>query len=329
MPCYSPLKGWRDEETGALVFKGEGASSTAEVACGVCLGCRLDRSRMWAARIVHEASLHEYKHGNCFVTLTYRDKISATAEQLRNEQHIPDDWSLHLSHFQKFMKRLRKRYDDRTIRFFHSGEYGAICCHGIDLEHVACPFCNVGRPHYHACLFNIDFDDLVEYGHHLGEPRYTSPTLEELWGYGFVDVGRLNHDSAGYVARYCIKKVTGRQEADHYQRVVIPEGYVQELRPEYATMSRRPGLGRGWYEKFKTDCFPSDEMPVPGAGVFKGVPTYYARLYSEEDPLGWAEVQERRKEFHDGREGEYTSKRLEDKYKVKKAQIAHLKRGLT
>ena len=69
MPCYSPLKGFRNLESGGIVFKRSSIAGEAmEVACGQCLGCRLDRSRMWAIRIVHEASLHD---DNCFLTLTY------------------------------------------------------------------------------------------------------------------------------------------------------------------------------------------------------------------------------------------------------------------
>ena len=151
MPCYSPLKGWKDRDTGGIVFRGDNGIEEMEVACGQCLGCRLDRSRMWAMRIVHESSLHELNGGNCFVTLTYDD------------ENVPDDWSLDKSHFQLFMKRLRKwvfspsglgrrpEYDDdgnlvNGVRFFHCGEYGNMCKHGINLELVGCPLCNVGRP---------------------------------------------------------------------------------------------------------------------------------------------------------------------------------------
>ena len=110
-----------------------------EVGCGQCLGCRLDRSRMWAMRIVHESTLHELDGGNCFVTLTYRDRLECSQEQLEKGYHVPDDWSLHKEHFQKFMKRLRKAFHPQKIRFFHCGEYGNICKHGISLELVDCP----------------------------------------------------------------------------------------------------------------------------------------------------------------------------------------------
>ena len=194
-----------DQDTGGIVFRNSDGYEKMEVACGQCLGCRLDRSRMWAMRIVHEASMHELEGGNCFITLTYRDRIECSLEELKEGYHVPDDWSLNKKHFQKFMKRLRKYFEPQEIRFFHCGEYGARCKHGLELDRVDCPCCNVGRPHYHACLFNCSFADLEAYGSKNGELRYTSKTLEDIWKYGFVDVGELNFASAAYVARYIMK----------------------------------------------------------------------------------------------------------------------------
>ena len=109
MPCYSPLKGFKSKESGGIVFKrSKEAGEAMEVACGSCLGCRLDRSRMWATRIVHEASLHDDQHGNSFITLTYDD------------DHLPDDEGLKKSDFQRFMKRLRKAMPQR-IRYLMCG----------------------------------------------------------------------------------------------------------------------------------------------------------------------------------------------------------------
>ena len=114
MPCVSPLKGWKDRETGGITFRRDDTQETMEVACGQCLGCRIDRRRHWAMRIVHESSLHEC---NCFITLTYRDVRECSYEQWRNGYHVPSDWSLHKHHFQKFMKRLRRYFEPRRIRF--------------------------------------------------------------------------------------------------------------------------------------------------------------------------------------------------------------------
>lgn len=328
MPCYSPLKGWRDVDTGGIKFRAEGSRETMEVACGSCLGCRLDRSRMWAVRIVHESGLYELAHGSCFVTLTYRDRVECTAEQLAGGFHIPDDWSLVPRHFQLFMKRLRKHFSGQLIRFFHCGEYGSRCLHGVDLAVDPCEFlCRRGRPHYHAILFNCSFPDLEVYDEKRGIRRYTSPLLERLWRYGFVDVGECNYETAAYVARYVLKKVNGVRAETEYQRITV-DGELVYITPEYCTMSRRPGIGKEWFDRFASDCFPSDEVPVPGCGVLKKVPRYYEKLFEIADPLTLEEVKKVRETFRREHSAEYTPARLMAKYKVKKAQVAQLTRSL-
>ena len=277
-------------------------------------------------RIVHESALYEPLPGSCFVTLTYRDRSECDEEQLRGGWHIPDDWSLQPDHFTRFMKRLRKRFAEQRIRFFQAGEYGNRCMHGIDLDRVGCPLCTVGRPHHHACLFNVAFPDLEVYTEFQGEPRYTSKVLESVWKYGFVDVGKLTFESAAYVARYCLKKVTGPGADFHYYNCSL-DGELTFLQPEYCTMSRRPGIGKEWYEKYKNDLFPRDEVPVPGSGVFKSMPRYYEELFAVEDPLSLEEIKEVRQRFMQEHGAEYTPARLMQKYQVKKAQIEQLRRN--
>jgi hypothetical protein len=321
MPCYSPLKGYKDPESGRLVFRNPGNRETMEVACGQCLGCRLDRSRMWAARIVHEAQSHD---SNLFITLTYRPKVDATKEQLENKYHIPDDWSLDKQHFQKFIKRLRKSRTGQKIKYYHAGEYGNICKHSIDLDLAKCPKCNVGRPHYHAILFGVSFNDLKPYSKTGSTIRYTSQELENIWKHGFVDVGQVEYQSAAYVARYIMKKVTGEPAKDHYKSVT-EEGEIIDIQPEYSTMSN--GIGKDWIQKYQSDVFPSDEMPVSGHGVIKKVPKYYENQLEKTDPVMLEEIKERRQKFRRENASEYTSERLMSKYKVKNASIQTLKRG--
>ncbi|AXL14815.1 replication initiator protein [Microviridae sp.] len=311
MPCYSPLKGYKNEETGGIVFRSQGTKETMEVACGQCLGCRLDRARMWSFRIVHEASLHQHTGGNSFVTLTYDD------------DRIPEDWSLRKEHFQKFMKRLRKKYPQKKIKYYHCGEYGKICRHGFDLEKQKCPLCNLGRPHYHAILFNHSFDDEYIYANQGGTDRRSSKQLEETWGHGFVDVGDVTMQSAAYTARYVMKKQTGEAAKDHYQSIT-PDGEIIPLQPEYSTMSN--GIGLTWYQKYKGDIFPSDEVPVPGMGVFKKVPRYYDEKMRLEDEQLYTSIKHKRKEALD--QQDTSGERLQSKYRVKKAQIQNLKRNL-
>lgn len=343
MPCYSPLKGFKDAETGGIRFKRDSRSAeTMEVGCGVCLGCRLDWSLMWAMRCVHEGKLHERDRGNSFITLTYRDRIECTEEQLLRQQHVADDWSLNKRHFQLFMKRLRRKLDCK-IRYFAVGEYGYKCKHGIQVAEVGCPLCRVGRPHYHAILFNCSFDDLVAYKNSYEDtPRFTSPCLEKTWGYGFVDVGPLNHKSAAYCARYSLKKVGGAKADDHYLTYDM-NGEVTWLQPEFALMSRgRPcekhslidldcddcegGIGAKWFRKYWRDCYPHDEVPVAGMGIKKGIPRFYEEMFKEWYPEMLEEVKEKRRKERSKNRADNTPRRLEDKFHVKKRAIESLKR---
>lgn len=335
MPCYSPLKGYKDEETGGLKFRRDDTKETMDVACGQCIGCRADRARMWAVRITHECSLYESQLGNSFITLTYRDPIECTEQQLKRREFIPPDWSLQKSHFQKFMKRLRKEkakaFRDKGVnespvtKYYHCGEYGSHCIHGIDLSKVKCPLCNVGRPHYHAILINHSFDDLEPYATQDGVTRYTSPELERLWGYGFVDVGDVTYQSAAYVAGYIMKKINGVNKEEHYERIT-EHGEILKLQEEYSTMSN--GIGKDFYNKYKGDFFPSDETPILGENkVVKKVPRYYEELYKETNPEEYEEIKQKRLDYRLENAEEYTSDRLMSKYKIHKARDGLNPRG--
>lgn len=259
MACYKPLKGYRSRvvnpETGrrSIVFNVRQGDQNLplDVPCGQCIGCRLERSRQWAMRCVHEASLHER---NCFITLTYRDEC------------LPLDGSLVLKDFQDFMKRLRKKYG-AGIRFFHCGEYGE----------------KFSRPHYHACLFNFDFPDKVLFRDCEGAKLYVSESLAELWCDGFSTIGDVTFESAAYVARYVTKKITGDKAEDHYGSRV----------PEYTTMSRRPGIGRGWYLQYRSDVYPSDEVVLRGGRSMKP-PKAYDRYFEVDFPDQFKEVRFKR-----------------------------------
>ena len=275
------------------------------VACGQCLGCRLDHSREWAARIVHESEQYE---DNCFITLTYREPSECSEDQFSRGLYVPRDGSLVKAHFQKFMKRLRKKFDGRRVRYYQCGEYGD----------------QLDRPHYHACLFNLDFSDKELFKQEEGVSLFVSETLNDLWGYGYATVGSLSFDSAAYCARYVTKKITGVKAQDYYLRC-DEYGVAYWLEPEYSTMSRGGkvkgvtnlgGIGKVWWNEFKGDIFPSDECPIPGVGVVKKVPRYYTELLRKEDELEYDKVKDRRAAYLKAHIEEFSPERLRDKYKV-------------
>ncbi len=261
MPCFHPLRAWRDRSKAITFTHRDGVGFGFPLPCGQCRGCRLERSRQWAMRCVHEASLFEE---NCFITLTYSDEF------------LPSDGSLNKKHFQDFMKRLRSRFVGRRIRFFHAGEYGS----------------KYRRPHYHACLFNFDFSDKKLFKRDNGVSLYTSVVLDSVWKFGFCSVGSLTFESAAYCARYIMKKVTGDLAAEHYLGCDDFTGEVVELLPEYTTMSRRPGIGREWYERFRGDVFPGDDVVLRGRKMRP--PRFYDCLYEQENPDDFARIKAER-----------------------------------
>lgn len=262
------------------------------IPCGRCTGCRLDKARQWATRCLHESRSHL---DNCFLTLTYDD------------DHLPETNSVDVREWQLFMKRLRKKVEPK-IRFFACGEYG-------DKNY---------RAHYHALIFGYDFPDKVEWkttprGHKV----YRSPTLEELWPYGFSTVGSVTHESAGYVARYTMKKIGGDKAADHYLRPHPLTGKLYQVKPEFAVMSRRPGIGHHFATTYKTDFYPSDFITVDG--VKTPIPRYYLKQLSEEEQR---DIKRARTAKAIPYKPERTNARRFAKMTVRDARIAPLKREL-
>ncbi len=315
MPCYTPLQGYKDPFTGALVFTQKDTLQQMEVACGQCFGCRVDHRLMWSIRIVHEASMHEYKHGNSWATLTYRDAGACTDDQYKNGYHIDKHGQLHPSHVADFFRSLRRANKDHKIRYFYCGEYGD----------------ENQRPHYHLCIFNHSFNDQYLWKDDEGLYTYTSEELQKHWPWGFTTVAELNLRTAAYTAGYAIKKITGERAADHYLRC-DEHGEAYWLLPEFIRMStgrEKPcGLGASFYAKFKTDIFPSDQSPIPQHGQSELVPRYYQNILAEENPAMLEDVKKLRQEFITAHAADFTPERLRDKYICARAKENRLKRNL-
>lgn len=273
MPCYSPIHGFRKKEANpsgkfgfTTVVKEGKASLPMTIPCGYCIGCRLEKSRQWALRCVHESQMHKK---NCFITLTFND---CSLEKRGTLSLVKRD-------FQLFMKRLRKHYVGKKIRYYQCGEYGDL----------------LGRPHYHACLFGVDFsEDKVVWRRQGDSVLYRSRLLESLWPFGYSSIGDVTFESAAYVARYVTKKIYGQKALEHYTRFDTLTGEILEERlPEYTAMSRRPGIGRGWYDKYRSDVYPKDHVHVRGK---KSKPArYYDKLYEVDCPFSFKKLKARRK----------------------------------
>lgn len=221
-----------------------------------------------------ETSMHKQ---NMFITLTY------------DNNHIPADGSIDKRELQLFFKRLRKKINPIKIKYLACGEYGE----------------KFGRPHYHACVCGVDlramdgelfgpgrsgssrFRQLAKpvlsegFGGRAGEsPRppdknyilSTSKVLDSLWGNGFASIGDLTFDSAAYVARYCLKKITGENEENHYKG----------KEKEFALMSRRPGIGFEWFLMYSDDIIRANKLIV-NKDLQLSVPRYYNNIIQSVD----------------------------------------------
>lgn len=210
-----------------------------KVPCGKCSECLLERARDWATRCTHEASIHAQ---NCFITLTYA------------EEHLPQDRKLNYTHFQYFIKKLRKEYG-AGIGFFMCGEYGE----------------ETQRPHYHACIFGMDFEDkIIQRENKHGDTIWTSEKLTKLWGLGLTELGSVTQKSAGYVARYVLKK----------QQPGSPQGFQK--------MSRQNAIGKNFIQKWYKDIFVHAQGSVIlSDGTRTKVPRYYEKWFKQNHPEEW------------------------------------------
>lgn len=282
MACYHPLLGiWKGEYTssGKKKYVIEGNLNPDDcpsvydkviIPCGKCIGCRLDYSRSWADRMMLEL---ETAKKAIFVTLTYDNEHCPWSQF--DSSGLPLFGSLNKRDVQLFMKRLRKRFCNVKIRFYLAGEYGE----------------NTLRPHYHAILFGIglcDIPDLEQHGvNELGDKYFISPMLAETWSCGFVLVSDVSWRTCAYVARYVTKKLNGPYSIDYAVRNVIPE---------FALMSRKPGLGKEYLELHPESLdYANINLSTPEGGLKIRIPKYYLRQIQLTDEERYNKIMNERK----------------------------------
>lgn len=288
LACSNPLIGWRPSTRPDLPIKISNSLSVynydfayaeaffkrvhgpltevLQIPCGHCLACRLKRASDWSTRIALESTYYEY---NWFITLTYDEKYVPHMLDLETGE-LYDELTLAPRDLQLFMKRLRvsaKRRglveDPETgIRFYAAGEYGK----------------RTHRPHYHIILFGLKIPDLKFYAAgKSGCPTYSSDWLQnDVWQLGIVNVGYVTVASAGYVARYCVDKLTG-QAAEFYQRF--------HLHPEFSRMSLKPGIGYRYFQDHMPQLISEQSVVLvdPNGGKRVNLPRYYLRQIENYD----------------------------------------------
>lgn len=311
------------------------------IPCGRCWGCKLERSRQTAVRLMHEAQQHKL---TSFITLTYNNKHlpihpSASSQSLTalgelvpelpreidrhahakaHAHRIQNAATLVPRDLQLFTKRLNedvRRRSGKGIKYYACGEYG-------DKKH---------RPHYHIAVFGEDFSDdrLFWKTAKSGHPLWRSSRLTRLWNMGDADIGDLTFESAAYIARYIMKKITGTKAADHYTRTT-DDGNKFQIEPEFNRMSRGGRTGRGlaygWFDKYNTSVYPHDR--VISRGHPAKPPRYYDELMKALRPLEIEAVKLHRAERAQKQAGDNTPARLEARETVALAKLMQNKRSL-
>lgn len=100
------------------------------------------------------------------------------------------------------------------------------------------------------------------------------------------------------MAGYCLKKQTTREALDTGSAHLVEVGDRQVVeykrKPEFITMSRNPGLGQKWIEKYWRDVYPHDRVRMDGKEFTP--PEYYDRWLKENQPEVWETVQRQRRD---------------------------------
>lgn len=216
MPCFRPVTCWLPADGGPVQFSEKRDCREIEIACGQCIGCRIQRQQMWAFRCLAEASSHE---SNWFATLTYAP------------EHLPPHGSLNHRDWQLFAKRVRRSLG--PFRYLMCGEYGE----------------QTFRPHYHALLFGLRIPDADRFSVRGGYPVYRSEKLTSLWGLGLCEFGTVTAQSARYCASYVLKDSRPPERLDE------STGELIALRKPYGRMSLKPGLGDAWIRRYYPEVF--------------------------------------------------------------------------
>lgn len=323
MPCNYPATG-RKSPDGQMTYYGHLQKAAGKIPrlppnykdiplpCGKCTGCKLEYGRQWAVRLMHEKRMHEKAS---FVTLTLNDAylLSTRTHATRTHDGKIKGASLEPRELQLFTKRLNQdqiRKSGKGVKYYACGEYGE----------------KTYRPHYHIAIYGEDFSDDRQFWKNSpsGHPLWRSSRLSKLWPHGDADIGDLTFESAAYIARYILKKITGTKALDHYKRE-DEEGREYWLEPEFNAMSRRPGLAKEWFMQFKSDVYPHDNVIARGHPAKP--PRYYDKLLEALAPYEHAIIKENRENAPRNAADQHPA-RLEARETVMLAKLNHNKRSL-
>lgn len=293
---------WHTNEEKRAIW--QAAGRVFPIRCGTCINCKLNASRELVIRC--EAELRLTPGASWMITLTY------------DNEHLPLDGSLDHSHFQKFIRRVRKKLG--KVRFLLAAEYGS--------RH--------GRPHFHLLAFGLTLTDHVK----IDDRNYRSPMLRKLWGMGEIHIGQCTPASIRYCAGYVTKKserdfdrpdlatdskaaLASHEEAHRlradggfYQvgktrkpRIQIRQRmgdtvlgtlYVNRwVRPEYGLASNHPGLGAAYADRHSDYTLKTGQFVRSDGKTSFLIPRYFLRRWAETDPEEYAKFAALRQDLAD------------------------------
>jgi len=294
MACNKPLIAYQAIEKGAndtraISFSPDGGTHPIALPCGQCIGCRLDKARSWAMRLHLEGFDHKE---SCFLTLTY------------DEENVPYGETLVTEDLRRFIKRLRNHFSPARIRYYAVGEYGD----------------DKGRPHYHAILFGADFHDRVVWRDRGDYSIDTSRRLTSIWKHGLATVQSNSIEAAAYVSRYAVKKITGDKAKQHYEALDPETGEILQRLPEFARMSRNPGIGSKWLEKYHGDLYPKGYVTDGKANKYSP-PEYFNKLFKKWYPEAFEKLRDERREEVFEKYKNFNQDRADAREKIQKSQL--------
>lgn len=246
----------------------KGKPDEMKVGCGSCAPCFLKYTNQWAFRVaIHANSCVQHY---C-VTLTYNNE-NLPMSQSKTGDTIYSWMTLSRAHASGFFKNLRnnhiKKYGKNApkISYIICGEYGD----------------KFKRPHYHAIIFNCDYD-----------------TILSSWDKGDIHFGDNNVDaSIRYALKYVMKSRLWKLESNKaYERPFvnfskgIGESLIVLSKKRYCVVNPD---GEFFYRTIR--CVSTSELPENLAiGKYKlMLPRYYAdKLHQNVDtePLRLAAVE--------------------------------------
>lgn len=175
--------------------------------CGKCSICREKKRYDWTCRNLLELAASKFA---LFLTFTYDD------DHLIYKNGIP---TVSKKEFQNYIKRIRKHYEPKKIRYFGCGEYG-----GIN-----------SRPHYHALLYFPFTFKTPTTVHELEAHRIE---LYNCWKR--CDIKRFTISLVNFArCGYCTKDILKLQK----------EPYGTD--PPFHLQSRCPALGLPYFEELE------------------------------------------------------------------------------